>query len=309
MNSVLLANGMNSVLLPKRNEFRFTVSLSIPLSCGLAEQGGLCQDRGVSGRIFVNGVPIVSYSHTKTNDRVLELVAGGDVRNWRIIDVGAGEGFFSQMLGEVIRRQYGIPPSTVLRACDLFPEHFKYADVPCDQVNLDHSLPYAADSFDVACSIEVVEHIENQFAYVRELHRIVKPGGRAIVTTPNILNINSRLRFFHSGFWLLFDPLPLSSNDPVTLAGHIHPVSFYYLAAMMRRAGFREVRLHFDRAKKSGLALALLCYPFIALPHWLFLWRLRRKSASVYEENRPLLTNLNRLGMLSSRTIVVEAVK
>lgn len=253
--------------------------------------------------------PIVSYSHAKTNERVLELVAGGDMRNSRIIDVGAGEGFFSRMLGDFIRREYGIPPSTVLRACDLFPEHFKYAEVPCDKVNLDNSLPYAADSFDVACSIEVVEHVENQFAYVRELYRIIRPGGRAIVTTPNILNINSRLRFFHSGFWLLFDPLPLSSNDPVTLAGHIHPVSFYYLAAMMRRAGFREVRLHFDRTKKSGLALALLCYLLIALPHWLYLRRVKRKSPRVYEENRLLLKNLNRLGMLSSRTVIVESVK
>jgi SAM-dependent methyltransferase len=257
----------------------------------------------------VSGGPIISYSHTKTNDRVLELVLRGEVRNSRIIDVGAGEGYFSRMLGDHIRREYGISPSTVLRACDLFPEHFKYAEVPCDKVNLDSSLPYAADSFDVACSIEVVEHIENQFAYVRELYRITKPGGRAIVTTPNILNVNSRLRYFHSGFWLLFDPLPLGSDDCVSLAGHIHPVSFYYLAAMLRRAGFQEVRLHFDRTKKSGLALELLCYPLMALPHWFYLRRIKRKSPQVYDENRRLLKNLNRLGMLSSRTIIVEAVK
>jgi ubiquinone/menaquinone biosynthesis C-methylase UbiE len=252
---------------------------------------------------------LVSYSHAKTNDRVLELVLQTDIRNSQVIDVGAGEGYFSQMLGDCIKRRYGVPPSAILKACDLFPEHFKYADVGCDKVNIDNSLPYTDNSFDVACSIEVVEHIENHFAYVRELYRITKPGGRAIVTTPNILNINSRIRFLHSGFWLLFDPLPLSSGDCVSVAGHINPVSFYYLAAAMRRAGFREVRLHFDRTKKSGLALGLLFYPFIALLHRLDVCRVERKSPQIYDENRRLLANLNRLGMLSSRTVIVEAVK
>ena len=140
---------------------------------------------------------IASYSHAKTNQRVCDLVLQKDIRNAQIIDVGAGEGYFSKMLGDAIRERYGIPPSTVLRACDIFPGNcFKYSDVCCDRVDLDKPFPYADGAFDVACSIEVVEHLENQTAYVRELYRITKPGGRVLVTTPNILNINSRNPLF-----------------------------------------------------------------------------------------------------------------
>jgi SAM-dependent methyltransferase len=248
---------------------------------------------------------IIALSHAKTNSRVRDLVLRDDPTNSKIIDVGAGEGFFSQALGDYIEERYKVHPSHVLTACDLLPEHFKYAKVACEKVNLDNCLPYADNTFDIACSIEVVEHVENQFAFFRELCRIVKPGGRAIVTTPNILNVNSRIKFLHSGFWLLYDPLPLGDADCTSLEGHINPTTFYYLAAMARKAGFRDIRLHFDRTKKSGLALALLFLPFIRLFHGLFWGRFRRKCP----KNREFVAQINSLGMLVSRTIILEAVK
>jgi SAM-dependent methyltransferase len=257
----------------------------------------------------VHAPSIAPYSHTKTNERVCGLVLKNDISHSQIIDVGAGEGYFAQMLGNYIKQQLHVPPARLMRSCDLFPEHFKYPEIACDKVNLDRSLPYGDNSFDVTCSIEVVEHIENHAAYIRELHRITRPGGRVIVTTPNILNINSRISFFHSGFWLLFGPLSLGCGDCISLDGHITPVSFYYLAATMYRAGFRDVRLHFDRTKKSGLLLGLLFYPLIRLLHHRYLQTLKRKSPAVYAENRRLLADLNSLGMLSSRSVIVEAVK
>ena len=209
----------------------------------------------------------VSYSHAATNRRVFERVARLDLRQAKIIDVAAGEGFFCRMLGQHLQERYGLTPSSSLSACDLFPENFKYPEIACRQAQADQGLPYADASFDVACRIEVIEHLENPFAYVRELHRILRAGGRAIITTPNILNVNSRVRFLHSGFWLLFDPFPLGSVERVHLADHIMPIGFYYLAAMLRKAGFREIHLDFDRVKKSGMTLALLLYPLIRAMH------------------------------------------
>ena len=52
-----------------------------------------------------------------------------------------------------------------------------------------------------------------------------------------MLNLNSRVRYLHSGFTVLFDPLLLSSDDPRHTAGHINPVPYYYLAYQLRRAG------------------------------------------------------------------------
>jgi SAM-dependent methyltransferase len=157
--------------------------------------------------------------------------------------------------------------------------------------------------------VEVIEHLEDQFHFVRELYRVVKPGGRAIVTTPNLLNVNSRLRYLANGFWLLFDPLSLSSTDPVHTAGHIHPISFYYLAYIFHRAGFRTVRVHFDRHKRSAMVWTALLSPLLLLGRLGLAARLRRKRPGVYEENAALLAAQNGWGMLTSRSIVLEGVK
>jgi 2-polyprenyl-3-methyl-5-hydroxy-6-metoxy-1,4-benzoquinol methylase len=42
-----------------------------------------------------------------------------------------------------------------------------------------------SDSFDVVVSFQVIEHIKDDVAYLREIHRVLKPGGVALLTTPN----------------------------------------------------------------------------------------------------------------------------
>ena len=247
-------------------------------------------------------------SHVSTNQKVFSLVAPVVRSGGRVLDVGAGEGYFSKTVGDLAASQ-GLAPATALRACDLFPENFRYGGVVCDPIAEDGRLPYDDASFDLVCSLEVIEHLEDQFRFVRELFRVTRPGGRAIVSTPNVLNINSRWRYLHSGFGVLFDPLPLSSSDPVHTSGHINPVGFYYLAYMFRRAGFDGVRVHFDRQKRSATALTVLLGLPLLFGHAAFGRRLRRKAPAVYAENAALLGEMNSWAMLTSRSIIVEGTR
>jgi SAM-dependent methyltransferase len=252
---------------------------------------------------------IRSFSHPATSAKVLELVVGGDCKDKRILDVGAGEGYFSSMVGQRAAAQ-GIDPRTVVCACDLHPEQFKYGAVDCLKIDAHGRLPFSDDSFDASCSIEVVEHLEDQFHFARELYRVTKPGGRAVITTPNILNVNSRLRALVSGFGLLFNPLPLTGHAAIHAStGHIHPVSFYYLAYMFRRAGFSQVKIHFDRFKTSAMAWLVLTYIPIAIGGWLFRIRFSRKNKITAAENSFLLRQINSIGMLTARTVIIEGIK
>jgi len=248
-------------------------------------------------------------SHRSTNDKVLQIVLPLLESGVRVADIGAGEGFFSQLLGEHVTSKLGLEPAEAITACDIFPEYFRYADVSCLKISADGRLPYDDESIDVACSLEVIEHVEDQFAFTRELHRILRPGGLAIISTPNVLNLNSRWRNLHSGFATLFDPLMLSSADPVHTSGHINPVSYYYLAYQLRRAGFAATRVEYDRFKDSARFLLIICGPMIWIGNQLFKRRLNSRKKDVAEENESILGEMWSLGMLTSRSVIGIARK
>lgn len=248
-------------------------------------------------------------SHRSTNDKVLQIVLPLLEPGIRVADIGAGEGFFSQLLGEHVKSKLGLEPAEVITACDIFPEYFRYPDVSCLKISPDGRLPYDDESIDVACSLEVIEHVEDQFAFTRELHRILRPGGLAIISTPNVLNLNSRWRNMHSGFATLFDPLLLSSADPVHTSGHINPVSYYYLAYQLRRAGFAATRVEYDRFKDSARFLLVICGPMIWIGNQLFKRRLSSRKKDVAEENESILNEMWSIRMLTSRSVIAIARK
>jgi SAM-dependent methyltransferase len=45
-------------------------------------------------------------------------------------------------------------------------------------------MPFEADSFDLAASLDVIEHLEDDLAALRELRRVVAPGGSLLITVP-----------------------------------------------------------------------------------------------------------------------------
>jgi SAM-dependent methyltransferase len=46
------------------------------------------------------------------------------------------------------------------------------------------AIPFPDHSFDVVCSFEVIEHVADQAAFVREIARVLHPTGTALISTP-----------------------------------------------------------------------------------------------------------------------------
>lgn len=251
---------------------------------------------------------IRSSSHRATNTRVFELITAQDIRSKRILDIGAGRGYMVQLLGSHVRSLGGVP-SEVLCACDLFPEYFLYDEVRCERLDFVHELPFDSESFDVVYAIEVIEHLGNPYALVREMYRVVKPGGMAIITTPNILNLTSRVSYLLTGFYEMFGPLSLDPRDARRQWGHIMPLSAYYLAHAMRSAGFTATEFHADRIKKSALSLAIVLMPLLRLATYLYGARIRRKKPAVYRDNAALMKGMASLELCSSRSVVLAGRK
>lgn len=244
-----------------------------------------------------------SYSLPRTNAVVLDLLREGWLDGASVLDLGAGEGYLTRRLAALQRERGG---NGLLAACDLFPENYRLEAPPCDRADLHEGLPYPDRSFDVVVSVEVWEHVENPYRLLREVRRVLRPGGRFVFTTPNVLHMASRVRTLVHGFAELFDPLPLTFDDPQHLGGHIGPTPLYYACYMAERCGFDVVRFRTDRTKRSAAFLTVVLAPLLWVADLRFRSRLRRKSPEIERANRRYLGWTRSWAALTGRTVVLE---
>ena len=54
------------------------------------------------------------------------------------------------------------------------------------QIGSTEQLPFAPASFDAVLAFELIEHVSHPSAFVREVHRVLRPGGVLALTTPNV---------------------------------------------------------------------------------------------------------------------------
>ncbi len=251
---------------------------------------------------------ITSSSHKATNARVFEIVTAENLASKRVLDVGAGRGYLAALLSDHVR-SLGGDPAEVLRACDMYPEYFMCEGVSCARLAFVNELPYDEGTFDVVYSVEVIEHLSNPHGLIREMYRVVRPGGMIVVTTPNILNLSSRLRYLLTGFFEMFPPPSLSPQDARRQWGHIMPMTAYHLAHAMRMAGFEDVTFHADRLKKSAVFLWVVLLPLTAPALLASAARLRARKPSVYRENARLVWRMMLPGLCSSRSAILVGRK
>jgi SAM-dependent methyltransferase len=118
---------------------------------------------------------------------LVERVVRDQARHFEtVIDVGCGTGGPARFLNGTFHRYVGCDGVRY----DGFPSEPWAAFV---QADLDRP-PYPVEdaTADLVLAVEVIEHLENPRAFMRELVRMAKPGGRVVVTTPNQLNLSSK---------------------------------------------------------------------------------------------------------------------
>lgn len=111
------------------------------------------------------------------------LRAGRPWAGRRVLDLGCGDGALSYLLHRRGAHVLGVDPDHVgLRLAR--EEHARRGAAIALAVGTGYDLPFAPRSFDrVVCS-DVVEHLQRPDAALREIGRVLAPGGRAVVTTP-----------------------------------------------------------------------------------------------------------------------------
>jgi len=176
----------------------------------------------------------------------------------RVLDLGAGQGALSMRLTDL---------GYLVTAADMDSDDFKVADkVDFERINFDSDDDVERfaerhhEQFDAVCGVEVIEHLEDQWRYIRSLKRMLRPGGVMVVTTPNITSWLSRLIFLLKGRFHQFADEDLSY-------GHIAPITPFELRLILEREGMEQLEMvpagTLPPLYLSGLRMTLLS--FVAL--------------------------------------------
>ena len=112
----------------------------------------------------------------------------------RLLDVGCGVGTISLELQSRGFEVYGIDFSYV--AIEKAKEKGINA-IPCD-VDAE-GIPFEDNYFDVVWAGDVVEHVFDPIFLLEEISRVLKPTGKALISTPNDMNLHRRISIFVSG--------------------------------------------------------------------------------------------------------------
>ena len=211
-----------------------------------------------------------------------------------VLDVPAGEGAFAAKA-----RESGYE----LRCGDVDVSRFKLQGIGCDHVDLNKPWPYSSDMFNYVVSVEAIEHLENPWHVVREANRVLKPDGKLIMTTPNVLTMKSRLSYLLYGYPNYFHYM--IERDPdrrhESPIDHINPVGFLELRHILSRNGFQIEAIEANRyLKRHSVFYQLLR---------LLLFSRGRSHARKDEAKAPIRQTLLSSVLLFGEILVLKAQK
>ncbi|MTD58379.1 class I SAM-dependent methyltransferase [Amycolatopsis pithecellobii] len=172
----------------------------------------------LTGERTVPGIPEETYWFRRHEAAYLALLpqCAGAI----VLEAGCGEGYGAALIARraahVLALDYDEP--TVRHVARRYPE------LSVVQGNLAF-LPLGSSTVDVVANFQVIEHLWDQAGFLAECRRVLRPGGRLIVTTPNRLT---------------FTP---DSDTPLN-PYHTRELAPSELDSLLREAGFEVELLH-----------------------------------------------------------------
>src|SRR5687767_14325904 len=171
---------------------------------------------------------ILIHADTGVHEQAATLFRAYVPAGAKVLDVGAGAGALSQRLADI---------GYAVTALDCDPKKWIPQDIRFLQLDIDAGIAASvSETFDAVCCLEVVEHVENPWNLLREIHKVVKPGGYLLLSTPNITSFLSRGIFFLTGRFHQFEEADWSY-------GHISPISSFELEYAARQSGWEVVEV------------------------------------------------------------------
>lgn len=162
-----------------------------------------------------------------------------------------------------------------------YPENFTSIKEIHQDLNKSVELP--DNSFDVVICREVIEHVESVPHVLREFNRILKPGGKLILTFPNRLQIRSRFMHLFSGFYRGMKS-PINLDVPFGEA-HINLIGYPEMDYFLRKTGY-EIEAVESSYFQTSDKLFYIFKPLIAATTNYYLLKYK-KTAQEHDKTKP----------------------
>lgn len=170
----------------------------------------------------------------------------------RVLDAGCGQGALSASLRDL---------GWQVQACD-YGDGFQVPGIPFQTADLCTHLPYDDAVFDAVAFVEVYEHLYDPCTALREIARVLKPGGVLVLSTPNVGNLEARLMYLFTGNLVRPKPFHMTSQRQVFLeaqgAPHITPMNLPIALYFLESLGLRVETIDTEKLKPRQLLLAPL---------------------------------------------------
>ncbi|TSC58672.1 MAG: type 11 methyltransferase [Candidatus Peregrinibacteria bacterium Greene0416_19] len=103
----------------------------------------------------------------------------------KILDVGCADGVFTQVILEKSNASEIVGIDVLPASVDWANEHWKHTGRMRFQVADAHALPFPDHSFDAVFCLEMLEHIYDPSQALREMRRVLRPGGYCVFLVPS----------------------------------------------------------------------------------------------------------------------------
>lgn len=164
----------------------------------------------------------------------------------RVLDLGAGSCPYRSLFSHC---EYRAQDFAQLQGAQLRYGGYGAIDYVCDA----SAVPVGDASFDAVLCTEMLEHVPDPIAVIREIARILKPGGKLILTAPLGSGIHQEPHHYFGGF------------------------TPYWYQRFLVESGFRNILVEPNSGSmkffsQEALRFLLSTSPFTKLPPWVSLW-------------------------------------
>ena len=174
-----------------------------------------------------SGHPMQRFWHRGKLTMIDRLVRAHLNENSRLLEVGCGAG--NLLMQATVRGSYPVALDLSMQALTFVRSRLREAETGTDAPSgyaciqsIGELLPLPSGSFDCIILSVVIEHLENPQVSIAEAARVLRPGGRLLVTTPN-----------YRSFWPVMEWVVDRSNMTPKMAGEQH-ISKFHPASLRR---------------------------------------------------------------------------